>query len=88
MHVAVRGHAIRSSREDIGMDDWWGDLDSALLECLAESGGLSAAEAGRRLGISEDAVASLAAMLAREGRLRLALIEGVGRSGRRLMRRP
>ena len=59
------------------MDDWWGDLDNALLDCLAESGGLSAAEAGRRLGISEDAVASLAAMLVREGRLRIARIEGV-----------
>jgi len=59
------------------MDDWWGDLDNALLDCLAESGGLSAAEAGRRIGVSEDAVASLAAMLAREGRLRIALIEGV-----------
>jgi len=66
------------------MDDWWGDLDNALLDCLAESGGLSAAEAGRRLGISEDAVASLAAMLVREGRLRIARIEGVGDPRRRV----
>jgi hypothetical protein len=84
MDVAVRGDATCSSREDIGMDDWWGDLDNALLDCLAESGGLSAAEAGRRLGISEDAVVSVAAMLAREGRLRIALMEGVGHSGRRV----
>jgi predicted ArsR family transcriptional regulator len=66
------------------MDDWWGDLDNALLDCLAESGGLSAAEAGRRLGLSENAVASLAAMLVREGRLRIARIESVGDARRRV----
>ncbi|HEY3064318.1 MAG TPA: hypothetical protein VGL09_00880 [Methylomirabilota bacterium] len=59
------------------MEDWWDDLDNALLGCLAESGGVSAAEAARRLGVSEAAVVSLAGMLAREGRLRIALIESV-----------
>ena len=70
------------------MDDWWGDLDNALLECVAETGSVSAAEAGRRLGVSEEAVVSLAAMLAREGRLRIARIEGVGHARGGLMRRP
>jgi hypothetical protein len=58
------------------MDEWWADLDNALLDCLAESGELSAAEG--------PSPASLAAMLVREGRLRIARIEGVDHARRRV----
>jgi DNA-binding IclR family transcriptional regulator len=52
--------------------DFWGELDSDVLRCLSETPeGLSPAEIGHRIGISEDAAQSIVMMLAREGKVRL-----------------
>jgi hypothetical protein len=56
-------------------DDWWSDLDQAVLHCLARHGGMSAADLGSRLGMDEPAATSVLSMLAREGRLMLARVE-------------
>jgi DNA-binding IclR family transcriptional regulator len=56
------------------MNDWWSDLNDDVLDCLATHG-MSAAELGSALGISEDGAVSLIAMLAREGKVRLTRVE-------------
>jgi DNA-binding Lrp family transcriptional regulator len=61
------------------MSEFWDDLDNDVLRCLATRGRMSPAEIGRRLGISEDAVVSLVAMLAREGKVRIGLVESTER---------
>jgi hypothetical protein len=53
---------------------WWSDLEEEALACLAPRP-LSAAELGDKLGMSEASTASLIAMLAREGRVRLVCVE-------------
>jgi hypothetical protein len=57
------------------MDQWWSDLDEAVLGCFTQGRPLAPAEIGRKLGISEAGVASLLAMLAREGKVRITLVE-------------
>lgn len=57
------------------VDEWWSDLDDELLATLGAGGAMTPAELGGRLGISESAVASLLAMLATEGRVRIRLVE-------------
>ena len=48
----------------------WRELDDAVLDSLAR-GAATPAEIGQRLGMSEAAVASIVAMLAAEGRVRV-----------------
>lgn len=57
------------------MSDWWAEIDGAILGCLAGGARLSPAEIGRRVGMSEDAATSCLAMLAREGKVRISLVE-------------
>ncbi len=59
------------------MGGWWEDLDEALLRALREGGPMTPADLGRRLGLSETAVASASAMLAIEGRIRIGRLEAV-----------
>jgi DNA-binding CsgD family transcriptional regulator len=52
--------------------DFWSELDGDVLRCLSETrGGLSPAEIGDRIGISEDAAQSIVMMLAQEGKVRI-----------------
>ena len=52
--------------------DFWGELDGDVLRLLAERPeGLSPADIGQKIGISEDGVRSILTMLAQEGRVRL-----------------
>jgi DNA-binding IclR family transcriptional regulator len=52
--------------------DFWGELDGDVLRCLSEErGGLSPAEIGARIGISEDAAQSIVMMLGHEGKVRI-----------------
>ena len=46
------------------MGEWWSEIDQEVV--------------GRRLGISEDSAISLLAMLARDGRVRIRLVEVAG----------
>lgn len=62
-------------------ESWWGDLDSALLRCVAE-GAMDPAEIGRRLGIPTAAATSLLMLLAREGKVRIRLVGGVMENAR------
>jgi DNA-binding Lrp family transcriptional regulator len=72
----------------MAVDRWWSDIDDAVLACLSETGGASPAEIGRRLGMSEEAAASLVSMLAQEGRVRISRVEAMqGVATRRAGRR-
>lgn len=64
------------------MSEFWDGMDADLLDCLAARGSMEPAEIGRRLGLSEDAVVSLVAMLAREGKVRIGRVEPIMRRAR------
>ena len=55
--------------------DWWTDLDESILDCLRNGGPMSAADLGRRLGISAREATACVSMLATEGKVRLGLVE-------------
>jgi DNA-binding Lrp family transcriptional regulator len=57
------------------MDDWWAEIDDEVLECLRGAGPMSPAAIGRQIGVSETAVTSIVSMLARQGRVRVCLVE-------------
>ncbi len=57
------------------MDDWWTDIDDAVMECLRGEGPMAPDELGRRLAMSEAGAASLVSALAREGKVRICLVE-------------
>ncbi len=61
------------------MNEFWDEIDDELLACLAARGSMTPAEIGRRMALSEDAVVSLLAMLAREGKVRIGVVESVER---------
>ena len=60
-------------------DDWWADVEQDFLACLEGEGSTSIATIARRLAISEDAASSLVAILAREGKVRISVVERVRR---------
>jgi hypothetical protein len=55
------------------MDNWWADLDNEILSLVNSHHVIACADVARELRISEDAAASLLAMLARESKIRLEL---------------
>ena len=57
------------------MDDWWREIDDAVLRCLVEHGESSPEEIGRRLGMSTAAVVSVLGMLAQQRRVRISRAE-------------
>ncbi|OLC30421.1 MAG: hypothetical protein AUH81_20225 [Candidatus Rokubacteria bacterium 13_1_40CM_4_69_5] len=67
---------VTAPRPGGGMDDWWSELDDDVLRTLAERSAATPAEVGERLGISEASAASLLAMLAVQGKVRIRLVEG------------
>jgi hypothetical protein len=62
------------------MTDWWNELEKELLSCVEEIGLATPAEVGRRLGFSEMSAASLLAILVREGKVRMCLVEAASHS--------
>jgi DNA-binding Lrp family transcriptional regulator len=58
------------------MDGWWIDVERDILECLQGRGAMPVEEVARRLALSESAAASLLALLAREGKVRICSVEG------------
>jgi len=60
-------------------EDWWADVEQDFLACLEGDGSTSIATIARRLAISEDAASSLVAILAREGKVRISVVERVRR---------
>jgi hypothetical protein len=57
------------------MTEWWAELENELLSCVEEIGLATPAEVGRRLGFSETSAASLLAILVREGKVRMCLVQ-------------
>jgi hypothetical protein len=58
------------------LDSWWAPIDDAVLGALAEAHGpVTLTAIAVRAGISEDAARSVVAMLAAEGRVRIAMVE-------------
>jgi len=52
--------------------DFWGELDGDVLRLLVERpDGLSPAEIGDKIGVSEDGVRSIVAMLSQQGKVRM-----------------
>jgi Winged helix-turn-helix DNA-binding len=52
--------------------DFWGELDGDVLRLLVERPeGLSPAEIGDKIGVSEDGVRSIVAMLTQQGKVRM-----------------
>lgn len=56
------------------MDDWWDEIDREVLGTL-KHGPATPAEIGRRLGMSEQAAASLLSSLVSQNRVRIRLVE-------------
>jgi DNA-binding transcriptional regulator LsrR (DeoR family) len=59
------------------MNEWWSEIDDAVVACLSEIDGTSPDEIGRRLGMSEEAAVSILGMLAQQGRVRISRVEAV-----------
>jgi predicted ArsR family transcriptional regulator len=57
------------------MIDWWKETDTAILECLRRHGAMSPAALGQHLGMSEGEASAFLAMLVREGKVSIRLVE-------------
>jgi len=55
--------------------DWWSETDHAIVECLRASGPMSPEELAGRIGLSVGEVSAFLAMLARENRVRIRIVE-------------
>ncbi len=62
--------------------DFWAQLDSEVLDCLACGRAVTPEEVGDKLGVSAAAAASLLSMLALDGRVRILSAELRPASGR------
>lgn len=60
---------------DVTTEDWWGDIERDILDCLARNGALATAEIGRQLGFSEATASALVSLLASEGKVRISRVE-------------
>jgi hypothetical protein len=63
------------------VDGWWIDVERDILGCLEGRGAMPVEEIAHRLELSESATASLLALLAREGKVRIRSVEGPSASG-------
>ena len=61
--------------DQLDPDNWWGDIDGEILDCLREHGSVTVNELSQELGLSEGAATAFLAMLAREGRVRIVQVE-------------
>lgn len=57
------------------MEPWWTDIDDAVLEHLRRSGPATPGELAAAIGASEGETVAFLAMLAREGKIRIARVE-------------
>jgi DNA-binding Lrp family transcriptional regulator len=57
------------------MDGWWNEIDRDVRVILERSGPTSPRDIARELRLSEGAVASVLAMLAQEGKLRIQQVD-------------
>src|SRR5206468_2504811 len=66
------------------MIDWWSETDHAILECLRETGPMSPEDLSHRTGLSVGEITAFLAMLVREGRVRVRMVELAQEEGNRL----
>ncbi len=59
------------------MNDSWSQIDHELLECLTARGPMALHELAHELNVPEGEAIAFVAMLAREGRVRIRLVEAV-----------
>jgi len=59
------------------MVDWSSETEHDIVECLRRDGMLSPAELGQRVGVSETEATMFLCMLARDGKIRIRLVESV-----------
>jgi hypothetical protein len=57
------------------MESWWSEVENDLLQCLRDGRPKAPDEIGRHVGLSEAATSSLLAMLVRDGKVRICLVE-------------
>jgi hypothetical protein len=60
------------------MDNVWREIDDEILGCLSLNGAMAPDEVARELGMSEGEATAFLCILAREGKLRIRLVEAVG----------
>ncbi|MGH7325379.1 MAG: AsnC family protein [Candidatus Rokuibacteriota bacterium] len=53
------------------MDGWWDDIEREVLGCLSAAGELPCGELAAKLGMSEEAVASVLRVLAADGSVKI-----------------
>ena len=66
------------------MIDGWSETDHAILECLRETGPMSPDDLSHRTGLSVGEITAFLAMLVREGRVRVRMVELAQEEGTRL----
>ena len=57
------------------MIDWWAETDHDIVECLRARGPMSPEELSCRIGLSVGEITAFLAMLVREERIRIRLVE-------------
>ncbi len=57
------------------MENWWSEVENDLLQCLRGNGAMPPDEIARHVGLSEASTVSLLAMMAREGKIHIRLVE-------------
>ncbi len=60
------------------MDGWWDDIEREVLGCLSAAGELPCGELAAKLGMSEDAVASLLCVMAADGSVKITRVAWPG----------
>jgi hypothetical protein len=77
---AERQQGVVSPREigARGNHVYWTAFEDEALSCLRDNGPMPPAELGRRLRISSAAATSLVAMLARDGKVQISLVDVAG----------
>jgi DNA-binding Lrp family transcriptional regulator len=65
----------RRPADQLDPENWWGDIDGEILDCLRVHGSATVKEISEELGLSEGAATAFLAMLAREGRVRIVQVE-------------
>ena len=59
------------------MDSVWSEIDAEILGCLSLNGAMAPDEVARELSISEGEATAFLCILAREGKIRIRLVEAV-----------
>ena len=70
------------------MIDWWSETDDAIVECLRASGPMSPEDLARRVGLSIGETGAFLAMLMREERVRVRIVELSANQEERRKERP